>query len=117
MKRFFVSLMVWCGMTALAMAGQIQLTAGIIDRGSTGNDAPCGPIYVPSAEIEGNVFTVSAHPDYVLQLVDSSGEDIVYYETVLPAGVNSVVLPTTLSGDYEVRLIWGNWYFFGNISL
>jgi hypothetical protein len=35
MKRFFVSLMVWCGMTALAMAGQIHLTAGIIDQGST----------------------------------------------------------------------------------
>ncbi len=109
--------MVWGCMTTLAMADQVTLTAGIIDPGSAGNDAPRGPVYVPSAEIEGNIFTVGAHPDYVLQLVDSSGADIVYYETVLPAGVNTVVLPTTLSGDYEVRLIWGNWYFFGNISL
>ena len=37
--------------------------------------------------------------------------------TVLPAGTNTVVLPATLSGNYEVRLIWGNWYFFGQISL
>ncbi|MBP5776829.1 MAG: hypothetical protein J6W56_04695 [Prevotella sp.] len=117
MKRFFVSLMVWCSMTVLAMAGRIPLTAGIIDPGAAGNDAPRDPVYVPSAEIEGNVLTVSDHPDYVLQIVDLGDADMVYYETVLPAGTNTVVLPATLSGNYEVRLIWGNWYFFGQISL
>lgn len=117
MKKFFVSLVAWCSMSALAFAGQVPLTGGIIDQGSTGNDAPRMPIRVPSASIEGYTFTVSSHPDYVLQLVDPDAPDIIYYEDVFPEGTNSIELPSSLSGDYEIRLVWGNWYFYGLVSL
>lgn len=117
MKKLFVSLVAWCSISTLALAGQIHLTASIIDQGSTGNDAPRSPIHVPSASIEGYTFTVSPHPDYVLQLVDPDDPDTVYFETVLPEGTVSIDLPSNLSGEYEVRLIWGNWYFFGDINL
>jgi len=117
MKRFFVSLMVWGTMAALAMAGQVPLTTGIIDPGSLGNDAPRSIIRAPRASIEGYTFTVSDHPDYVLQLVDPDDAETVYYETILPEGTTSIDLPSSLSGEYEIRLIWGNWYFYGIISL
>ena len=119
MKRIIIIMLALCSMTTLAWAAQgaVDLTAGIIDPEAGGNDAPRGPIYVPSASIDGYTFYVSDHPDYVLQLVDPDDETIVYYETDLPEGVNSVILPSTLSGTYEIRLIWGNWYFYGTIEL
>ena len=55
------------------------------------------------------------HPDYVLYIKDEDG-DVVYTTTVYSA-MTLVTLPSTLSGDYEIELVYGNWIFTGNISL
>ena len=108
-----------CSMSTFAWAAQrpVGLTVGIVDPEAAGNGHPRGPIYVPSASIDDHTFYLSNHPDYVLQLVDPDDETIVYYETDFLSGVNSIVLPFILTGSYEVRLLWGNWYFFGIINL
>ena len=54
-----------------------------------------------------------------LQLLDSTGE--VVYETTIASGTTIVNLPSASllggSGTYELRLIFGDYYFYGDISL
>jgi hypothetical protein len=44
-------------------------------------------------------------------------EDIVVYQTVMPSETNSIVLPSTLSGDYQIQLLWDGWMLYGWINL
>ena len=48
---------------------------------------------------------------YVLRLVDE------FYSTVIPVGATSLVLPSYLSGTYELQIITGYYCFFGDITL
>ena len=88
-----------------------------------GDDTPIGPGYgkspirMPTAYLDGYTFTLadSSHPGYLLQLLDADG--VVAYETFVPAGTTTVVLPSTLSGDYELRLVTSTFYFYGYITL
>lgn len=81
-----------------------------------GNGYPRSPIEVPLVYIEDYMLTFEAyHPDYTLIIKDENGE-IVYSTTVFSTQAQ-VVLPSTLSGDYEVNLVMGNWLFTGWINL
>lgn len=119
MKRLVFLLWALCGVATWAMAdtGDIDLQASIIKDDGSANGTPRSPIYIPSASIDDHTIYFSDHPDYVLQLVDPDDETVVYYETSLPAGTNSVVLPSVYSGDYIIQLIWGNWRIWGYIHL
>ena len=55
------------------------------------------------------------HPEYVLNIKDEDGA--VVYSTVICSTQTQVVLPTSLSGDYEIQLVMGNWLFTGWINL
>ena len=75
-----------------------------------------GPVEVPLVYIEDNTLTFEVnHPDYVLTIKDEDG-DVVYSTTVFSTQTQ-VVLPSTLSGDYEIQLVMGNWLFTGWIAL
>ena len=75
-----------------------------------------GPIEVPLVYIEDNTLTFTVgHPDYVLTIKDEDGA--VAYSTVVYSTQTQVVLPSSLSGDYEILLIMGNWLFTGWINL
>lgn len=119
MKRLVFLLWALCSVAIGAMAdtGDIDLQAGIIDPNEVGGDPQRSPIYIPSASIDDHIVYFSNHPDYVLQLVDPDDETVVYYQTSLPAGTNSVVLPSVYSGNYIIQLLWGNWRIWGYIHL
>lgn len=69
--------------------------------GNIGTYAPARPWYITQDE---NVFTMVATPeDYALVLLDEDGE-VVYSDTLL-SGSTMFVLPSTLSGDFELRII------------
>ena len=53
--------------------------------------------------------------EYELQILDEDG--VVVYSTVISAGVSQVVLPSTLSGDYEIRFVTDDYYYYGFITL
>lgn len=116
MKRFVIFLLAMCSMTTLFAQVPVQLSEGKINTDETGNDHPRGSIFIPSASIDGHTFYLSEHPDYVLQLVDPEDGTIIY-QTNFPGEDGFIVLPFTLSGTYEIRLIWGDWYLFGEITL
>jgi hypothetical protein len=58
---------------------------------------------------------VVGHPDYVLIIKDEDG--VVVYNTTVFSAQTEVILPSTLSGDYEIQLVMGNWLFTGWIAL
>lgn len=81
-----------------------------------GNGHSKSPIQAPTVYIEDYTVTfVANHPDYVLNIKDENG-DVVYSTTVCSTETQAV-LPSTLSGDYEIELIMGYWKFIGFITL
>ena len=120
MKRIICSLFALCSMfmEGSSMFAQTGVYLTPIKNEPLGNGAPRSPIRVPSASIDDHTFYINeSHPDYVLQLVDPEDEQNVVYEVLMPTGTNSVVLPSSLVGEYVIQLIWGNWRFWGYIEL
>ena len=90
----------------------------IIDKGILGGGhtyAPPRPWYITQ---DDNVLTLPAfEDDFTLQLLDE--DETVVYSTFIPAGTTQVVLPSTLSGEFELRLLPYNttYYFRGCLEL
>ena len=96
----------------------VPLEVEVVDPTHGSGSVPRTPILVPSATLDGYTFYINGdHPDYVVRLVDVDDEDIVVYQTVMPSDVSSIVLPSTLSGDYQIQLLWGDWMLYGWINL
>lgn len=99
----------------------IRLTVGVVDNPTHSQGGyPRTPINPPSASLDDHTFYVNGeHSGYTLYLVDNSGDEPdVVYQVVIPAGVNAVVLPATLSGTYELQLHNGGaFYFYAEIIL
>ena len=117
MKKLLLFAILLIGGTALAL-GQNQIPMHIIDQGPMGNGptyAPPRPWYITQDE---NVLTIPAfEDDLTLQLRDEDGT--VVYSTIISAGTTQVILPTTLSGEYELRLIpfFATYYYRGYILI
>lgn len=80
-----------------------------------GNGHAKSPIQPPAVYLEDYTLTFSAfEEDCVIKLLD---EGEVIYEVDIPAGSTSVILPSTLSGEYTLQLFKGNWVFSGEIEL
>ena len=74
------------------------------------------PVLVPEVSIEEYTLYFNTPCDgYVLRLVDEF--DNVVYSTVIPVGATSLVLPSYLSGTYELQIIAGIYCFYGDITL
>ncbi len=107
-------------MTSVSMMANgedVQLTVGIIDPEEEQNNPQRTPILLPNVELDGHtLYLYSVSYDLTLVLVDE--EDEVVYTTFIPANTPSVVLPATLSGEYEIQLYpGGDYYFYGWIEL
>ena len=93
-----------------------QVTMGYVKKGSGhagGAKAPILPWYINQEE---NVITMSSTPcDYTLNLYDEDG--YVVYSAFVPAGTTQVVLPSTLSGSFELRFETDTYYYYGYIDL
>lgn len=93
---------------------QVHLEVGYIDPGNTQDEPQRNPTTVPTVEIEDNTLTfVTPCDGLVLRLVNEENE--VEYITVISG--STLVLPSYLSGDYELQIISGNYVFYGDISL
>ena len=103
--------------TKLMAWEQIPFTVnGDIDDMPIGHGNPRTPIQPPLVYIEDYTLTFAiGHPDYVLIIKDEDG--VVVYNTTVFSAQTEVILPSTLSGDYEIQLVMGNWLFTGWINL
>lgn len=77
-----------------------------------GKTSMCPPlVYIEDYTL---LFEVG-HPEYVLNIKDENNN--VVYTTVVYSTQTQVVLPSTLSGDYQIELVMGYWHFTGWINL
>ena len=95
---------------------EIDLQVEIIDPDFGNEGQQKGPVLVPSISIEGHTLYFATSCDgCTLCLLDEN--DVVVYSTIIPTGTTSLVLPSYLSGEYEIQIIQGNFCFWGYIAL
>lgn len=88
---------------------------GDIDDGPIGHSIPKAPLRPITVYIDGFVLTFpESHPECTVRLVNSEG---IAYEESVSETTNSISLPGTLSGEYTIQLLLGNWIFEGEIEL
>ena len=117
MKKLLVFLALLMSCTfAQAQKVEIDFTCEGIDDGPIGNHMPRGPIDPPTVYLEDYILTFATnHPEYVLYIKDEY--ETVVYSTVITSATTEVVLPSTLSGNYEIDLVMDGWCFWGWIEL
>lgn len=117
MKKLLLMIVGACMLsTSLFAKEAIPFSVHYEDEQPVGNGNPRSPIEVPLVYIEDNTLTFEVnHPDYVLTIKDEDG--YVVYTTTVFSTDTEVNLPSTLSGDYEINLVMGNWLFTGWINL
>lgn len=77
---------------------------------------PKSPIQIPAIAIDGHTLYVIDGCDGVeIELVGENG--LVVYSDIVAEGEDTIVLPATLTGTYEIRIIRGSFTFVGEIEL
>ena len=98
------------------MAKTVTFSVGYVDPSDPKDDDPRSPILIPEVDLEDYTLTFYTPCDgSVLRLLDEN--DNVVYSTVIPTGTTSLVLPSYLSGNYEIQIVQGNIYYYGSIYL
>ena len=117
MKKLFllISLVICCNVFSYAKCekaiGLYHHPMGGTHAGSTKN-----PILPWIIDLTNNVISMEETPcDYTLNLYDEDEE--VVYSVFVPAGTTQVILPTFLSGSFELRFETDTYYYYGYISL
>ena len=121
-KKSFLLLALTMAMLSLssvrvsAASTPIPLTGEYIDphKGQLGGHR--SQTIVPELEIDDyTLFFMTPCDGCVLRLLDENRD--VVYSTVIPDSAVSLVLPSYLSGDYEIQIIQGEYYYWGYINL
>ena len=94
----------------------IELQVGYEDPDDGDDGQHRGPVLIPCISIDNSTLYFNTPCDScTLRLLDENG--IVVYSTVIPTGTISLVLPSSLLGEYEIQIIQGNICFYGYITL
>ena len=97
-----------------AIPVQVPLQVEHIDPDDTQDGPGRGPVQPPIIYIEDGTLTfVTNCNGCELRLVND--EDEVEYTTVISG--STLVLPSTLSGSYQLQIISGNYIFYGEVEL
>ena len=115
-KLFFILMSCFMFSTHVMAKVPVNLVTQKIDPNPLGHPIPKSPIEPPTVYIEDYTLSFEAgHPDYELTIWDE--DDNVVYSTTVWSAQTEVILPSTLSGEYEINLVMGNWLFSGYIIL
>lgn len=94
----------------------VQLQVRIDDPEENQPPVPRTPVLIPEVSIEDYTLYFDTPCDgCVLRVVNELG--VAEYTTVIPVDADELVLPSYLSGDYELQIIRDNWCFYGDITL
>jgi hypothetical protein len=97
----------------------LQTISGYDNPVPTFPHKPKVPMHTPEVYLEEYTLSFSYNNGYTLELVDPSmgDEGTIVYTAVIPEDVLTWQLPTDITGDYIIRLRYGNWTFVGEIEL
>ncbi len=99
---------------AIAASVQVHFEVVIIDSSDTQDEPQRNPTTAPTVEIENYTLTfITPCEGLVLRLVNE--DDEVEFTTIISG--STLVLPSYLSGDYQLQIIRDNYIFYGNITL
>ena len=102
--------------TSLFAKEVVPFTVHYEDDKPIGHGNGRSPMRPPVVYIEDYTLSfVVDHPDYTLTIKDEDG--VLVYTTTVFSAQTEVVLPSALSGNYEISLVMGNWLFTGWINL
>ena len=92
----------------------INFQVSLEDDTKASGGFPRTPILpVHAALNDHTLYIIGTHTVFTLVVIDKNGdEDEVVYQTIMPFDLNSVELPATLSGDYEIQLHTGGMYYY-----
>lgn len=89
-----------------------------VKTGHGGNPYPRMPMKTPKAYISGHTLLINGiSSDYIVRLYDEDGNLVCSIPVWGGTGSDTVMLPSTLSGDYEVSIFVGSFCFSGYINL
>lgn len=115
-KKLFLTIAFLGGGLFSPLMAQENIPMQIIKTGSASDGstlAPPRPWYII---LDDYTLTMPAfEDDFTLELLDEDG--VVVYSVYVPAGTTLIVLPPTLSGDFELRLVADTYYYRGYITL
>lgn len=120
-KRFvFISLLTamlsLTSMIVYADPTDIELQVGYENPDDGNGGQHRGPVLIPCISIDNSTLYFTTPCDgCTLRLLDENG--VVVYSTVIPTGTISLILPSSLLGEYEIQIIQGNICFYGYIQL
>jgi len=97
-------------------AAAVQLEVRFEDPTYGQNNPQRGPVLIPEVSIEGYTLFFDTPCDGCLLRIVNEDDDV-EYSTIIPIGTTSLVLPSYLSGDYELQIISGEYIFYGDITL
>ena len=119
-KKTFISfamLLIMGIATAFAQNGGNHLPLSI--KPTTNGDLtspPKSPILVPEVYLDGNTLSFdSAIEGCMVQLLDE--DEAVVYSSVISVGQTTLVLPSTLLGEFELQIVCGGMIFYCYIKL
>jgi len=117
-KLFFLTALVFTGVFfgRSTLMAEETIPLQIINE----SEASSGPTKVPGRPLfimqEGNELTLPVlGDDYMFRLFDVNGVQV--YSVPVTAGSTQLILPSTLSGSYELRLETDTYYYIGYIVL
>lgn len=121
-KKHFLIISLLTAMLSLASVSvfavpvNIPLHAGYEDPNDGNSGLQKGSAPIPSISLDDYSLIFNTPCDgYTLRLLDEDG--VVVYSVVIPTDTTSLVLPSWLSGDYQIELVMGYWLFTGWIIL
>lgn len=116
MKKIILAFALLFGVGINTLWAQQEIPMQIIDQSAGAGGvtyAPPRPWYITQNDY---TLTMPAfEDDFTLKLLDEDG--VVVYSVFVPAGTTMIVLPSTLSGDFELRLVADTYYYRGYITL
>ena len=95
------------------------LEVGYIDPVQIGGHKPKAPMRAPEVYLDDHTLSFSYNNGYTLELIDTTegNEGTVVYSDFIPEDVLTWQLPSYLTGDYTIRLVYVNWAFVGEVEL
>lgn len=116
MKKLVILLFALLSLVMAKANEKVEFKSQLLQGASIGHGYPKSPMQAPMVYIEDYTLSfVVGHPDYLLNIKDEDGN--VVFSTVVWSAQTEVVLPSILSGDYEIEIVMGNWLFTGWITI